>query len=60
MENLYPSNLCTVSTSSPLHPTFNTLVEEVLLDGVDENKSVTKVLVMDIGSQDFAYMLKIV
>ena len=38
---------------------FSQLKDIGLLDEVDENKSVTKVLVMDIGSQDFAYMLKI-
>ena len=38
---------------------FSQLKDIGLLDEVDENKSVTKVLVMDIGSQDFAYMIKI-
>ena len=38
---------------------FSQLKDIGLLDEVDENKSVTKVLVMDIGSQDFGYMLKI-
>jgi histidyl-tRNA synthetase len=38
---------------------FSQLKEIGILDEAEENKSITKVLVMDIGNQDFAYMLNV-
>ena len=38
---------------------FSQLKDIGLLDEEDENKSITKVLVMDIDNKDFSYMLKI-
>jgi histidyl-tRNA synthetase len=38
---------------------FSQLKEIGILDEVEENKSITKVLVMDIGNQDFEYMLNV-